>query len=134
MPMPSRATPRTTTSFPSPRPGARPSLGHTGAEASFLAFEAGWRIRNGDDKSARRLTREALDLFLELADADEAYALRVAQLGIDAISLTARTGDVEGARKLLDDLSESCRPTTPTNFAGCGPRLILDGPSGVRQR
>lgn len=81
-------------------------LGHAGAEASFLSFEAGWNIRRGDDEAARRLTREALDIFLELAEVDEAYAKRVGQSAVNAASLTARTGDLDGARELLRVLAD----------------------------
>jgi hypothetical protein len=81
-------------------------LGHAGAEASFLAFDAGLSIRDGDDKTARDLTRQALDTFLELAETDESYARRVGQLAVNAVSLTARAGDLEQARELLDDLAE----------------------------
>lgn len=85
-------------------------LDHDGAEASFLSFEAGWHIRHGDDESARRLTHTALDIFLRLADVDEAYAKRVSQSAVNAVSLTARTGNVHGARKLLSDLAEIMDP------------------------
>jgi hypothetical protein len=81
-------------------------LGHPGAEASFLSFEAGLHIRQGDDESARKLTRKALDMFLELADADEAYTKRVQQSAANAVSLTARTGDLVEARRLFDDLAD----------------------------
>jgi hypothetical protein len=85
-------------------------LGDMGAEASFLSFEAGWHTRQGDDESARGLTRKALDMFLELAEADEAYARRVHQSATNAVSLTARTGDLDGARRLLDDLADVIDP------------------------
>ena len=85
-------------------------LGHRGAEGSFLSFEAGWYIRQGDDASARDLTLQALGMFLVLAEADEAYAKRVSQSAGNAVSLTARTGDVDGARKLLGDLADVIDP------------------------
>jgi hypothetical protein len=85
-------------------------LGHRGAEASFVAFESGWYLLQGDDASARDLTLQALGMFLELAEADEAYAKRVSQTAGNAVSLTARTGDVEGARKLLGDLADVIEP------------------------
>jgi hypothetical protein len=85
-------------------------VGHRGAEASFLSFEAGRYIREGDDASARDLTRQALDIFLELAEGDEAYAKRVGQSAVNAVSLTARAGDVDGAQKLLGDLAELIEP------------------------
>jgi hypothetical protein len=86
------------------------ALGHRGAEASFLSFEAGWHIRRADDESARDLTRQALDIFLELADGDEAYAKRVGQAAANSVSLTARTGDLDGARQLLAGLADVIEP------------------------
>lgn len=86
------------------------ALGDPGAEATFLAFAAGWYIRAGDDESARALTREALDIFLELADADDVYARRVEQSATNAVSLTARTGDLDGARDLLGALADLIEP------------------------
>jgi hypothetical protein len=85
-------------------------LRHDGAEAGFLSFEAGWHIRQGDDESARRLTRRALEMFLPLAEADEAYAKRVSQTAVNAVSLTARTGNLDAARELLNDLAEVMEP------------------------
>jgi hypothetical protein len=85
-------------------------LGHRGAEASFVAFESGWYILQGDNASARDLTLQALGIFLELADSDEAYAKRVGQCAANAVSLTANAGDVEGARKLLADLADVMDP------------------------
>jgi hypothetical protein len=90
--------------------GLSRQLGHRGAEASFLSFEAGWYIREGHDASARDLTRQALEIFLELAEGDEAYAKRVGQSAVNVVSLTARTGDVDGARKLLGDLADLIDP------------------------
>ena len=81
-------------------------LGHNGAEASFLLFQAGWYIRQRDDVSARDLTRQALEIFLELAEADEAYATRVGQSAANSVSLMARAGDVDGARNLLASLAD----------------------------
>jgi hypothetical protein len=85
-------------------------LGHRGAEASFLSFEAGLHIRQGDDATAAGLTKQSLGTFLELAESDEAYAKRVGQSAANAVSLTARAGDVEGARKLLGDLADVMDP------------------------
>jgi hypothetical protein len=85
-------------------------LRHDGAEAAFLSFEAGWHLRDGDDESARGLTRKALEMFLPLAEADEAYAKRVSQSAVNAVSLTAQTGNLDGARELLNDLAEVMEP------------------------
>jgi hypothetical protein len=85
-------------------------LGHPGAEASFLSFEAGLYIRQGDDASAADLSRQALGVFLELAETDEAYAKRVSQSAANTVSLTARSGDAEGARRLLGDLADVIDP------------------------
>jgi hypothetical protein len=99
-------------------------LRHDGAQASFLSFEAGWHVREGDDESSRRLTRAALDMFLPLAEADEAYAKRVSQLAVNAVSLTARCGDLVGARQLLHDLAEVMEPEYAEQL-----RLALGGQS-----
>lgn len=85
-------------------------LGHRGAEAGFVAFESGWYILQGDAVSARDLTLQALGIFLELAEGDEAYAKRVGQTAGNAVSLTANSGDVDGARQLLADLGEVIDP------------------------
>lgn len=82
------------------------SLRHAGAEASFLSFEAGWHVRRKEDATALELTRTALAMFLELAEADEVYAKRVHQSAVNTVSLTARTGDLPGARTLLGGLAE----------------------------
>jgi hypothetical protein len=82
-------------------------LSHAGAEASFLSFEAEWHIFRGDDASAAlALTRTALDMFLGLAEDDEVYTKRVHLSAANTVSLTARTGDLPGARTLLVDLAD----------------------------
>jgi hypothetical protein len=86
------------------------AAGHRGAEASFLSFEAGWHLRRGDEETARAVTLDALDIFLELADSDDVYAKRVQQSAVNAVSLTARTGDLAGARRLFGGLADVMEP------------------------
>lgn len=79
--------------------------GHRAAEASFLAFEAGLRYREGDLAAARDRTLEALDIFLAAAEEDPVYAKRVRQTAQNAVSLTAMSGDHARARELLHGLA-----------------------------
>lgn len=79
--------------------------GHRGAEASFLAFEAGLHYRAGDMATARDRTLEALDKFLVAADEDPAYEMRVKQTAQNAVSFTAMSGDPDAARTLLHKLA-----------------------------
>jgi hypothetical protein len=85
-------------------------LGHRGAEASFLSFEAGLHHRSGDLAAARRCTMDALAIYLELADEDPAYGHRVRQSAQNVISFTAMAGDKPGARELLRQLGELLDP------------------------
>lgn len=80
--------------------------GDRGVEASFLSFQAEWHVRGEDYAAARTLTVAALEIYLELADADDVYDQRVRQSARNAVSLTAMAGDLPGARDLLADLAE----------------------------
>jgi hypothetical protein len=81
-------------------------IGHRGAEASFLSFEAMQHMREGDNATARSLILEALANYLELAEDDAVYTERVRQSAVNAISFTAMTGDLAEARNLLSTLAE----------------------------
>lgn len=86
------------------------ALDHAGLRAVFQAYEAGLLIREGDEQGARRLTLDALKQLLPLAAEDAAYAKRVAQLAQNAVALTARTGDLDTARKLQEQLADVLDP------------------------
>ncbi|MEO6444856.1 MAG: hypothetical protein ABIZ91_01560 [Gemmatimonadaceae bacterium] len=83
---------------------------HRGAEASFLALEAGLHHRANDLPAARDCTLQALDIFLMMADEDPAYAKRVMQTAQNAVSFTAMAGDVDAARTLLHKLASVMDP------------------------
>ena len=85
-------------------------LGHRGAEASFLSFEAGWLFRTGDKAAAAAETLQALEIFLELADRDPVYEKRVKQSAQNGVSLAAMSGDVVRARELLQQLAPVLDP------------------------
>jgi hypothetical protein len=85
--------------------------GHRGAEAGFLAFEAGLHYRNGDVSKARDRTLEALDIFLGAAETDSAYEKRAMQTAQNAVSLTAMGGDRTRARELLHKLAGVIQPS-----------------------
>lgn len=79
--------------------------GHRGAEASFLAFEAGLHYREGNVTAARDRTLEALDIILAAAEEDPVYEKRARQMAQNAVSLTAMGGDHGKARDLLHGLA-----------------------------
>jgi hypothetical protein len=85
-------------------------VNHRGSEAAFLSFEAGWHHRQGDLTQAKNRALEALDIFLELADADPVYARRAEHNAQNAISFAAMSGDITGARNLLQRLAEVIQP------------------------
>jgi hypothetical protein len=85
-------------------------VGHRGAEATFLSFEAGWLFRAGDVAAAADRTVQALEAFLELADGDPVYEKRVEQSAQNAVGLTARSGDEARARELLQHLVHVLEP------------------------
>jgi|HubBroStandDraft_5_1064220.scaffolds.fasta_scaffold137639_2 hypothetical protein len=84
--------------------------GHRGVEAAFLCYQSDYQLRKGDLKGARDSTKEALDRYLALVDADPAYANRIRQNSQNLISFTAMAGDVPGALKLLQGLGELLPP------------------------
>jgi hypothetical protein len=96
--------------------------GHRGAEASFLAFEAGLHYRAGDLVTARARTLEALDKFLVAADEDPAYEKRVKQTAQNAVAFTAMGGDRDTARSLLHKLAGVIDPAAADQL-----RRSLDG-------
>jgi hypothetical protein len=85
-------------------------LAHSGAEATFLSFQAELHHRAGDLPAARLCTMDALAMYLELADEDPAYEHRVQQSAQNAVSFTARAGDKPAARKLLQQLGDLIEP------------------------
>jgi hypothetical protein len=87
------------------------ALDHDGLRAVFQAYEAGILIREEDEEGARDLTMDALKRLLPLAAEDTVYSRRVAQLAQNAVALTTRTGDVDTARKLQEQLSDVLDPS-----------------------
>jgi hypothetical protein len=85
-------------------------IGHSGVEAVFLGYKSAYLLRDGDVKGARDSTKEALDRYLALVDADPAYANRIRQSAQNLISFTAMSGDIPGAWKLLQGLGELLPP------------------------
>jgi hypothetical protein len=85
-------------------------LGHRGAEAAFLSFLAGWLFREGDKAAGAEKSLQALETYLELADRDPIYELRVRQSAQNAISMTAMAGDLPRARELLQQLAPVLDP------------------------
>ena len=79
---------------------------HTGTQATFLAFRAQLAHRNGDLQKARESTIAALKLYLELAEQDPVYEMRIAQTATNAVSFTAMSGDVDEAKRLLSQLGD----------------------------
>jgi hypothetical protein len=74
--------------------------------ALFLSYQAGAVMRQGNWAEAAALTRQSLDLFLELAEHDDVYETRVAQNAVNLVSMTANSGDAAAARSLLDQLGD----------------------------
>jgi hypothetical protein len=88
-------------------------LNDLGVRSLFLAYKAQLGHRNGNMTEARECALAALSGFLQLADQDATYGNRVAQLAQNAVSFTAMSGDMEGAKKLqlklrriMDDFGE----------------------------
>lgn len=81
------------------------TLGHRGAEASFLSFQSLVHYREGDLAAARQCVLGALDCYLELVEDDPVYQTRVRQSATNAISFTYGAGDVDEARRLLGVLA-----------------------------
>ncbi len=79
-------------------------LKHTGAQATFLSFQAQLAHRNGDLLKARDSAVAGLKMYLELAEQDPVYEKRVAQNATNVISFTAMSGDVGEAKRLLAQL------------------------------
>ena len=80
-------------------------IGHEGIRALCKAYTAQLAYQGGDMQQALTANREALIAYLELADKDEAYAMRAAQTAQNMISFTALSGDEETARQLQQDLA-----------------------------
>jgi hypothetical protein len=67
--------------------------------------------RAGGVPRARDLTIEALKLGLPLAAEDASYSKRIAQLGQNAIALTALAGDRAGALRMQTQFADLLNPS-----------------------
>jgi hypothetical protein len=86
-------------------------IDHDGLRCLFLAYEAQIAHRAGGVPRARDLTIEALKLGLPLAAEDASYSKRIAQLGQNAIALTALAGDRAGALRMQTQFADLLNPS-----------------------
>ena len=78
---------------------------HDGVFGTFLCYRSGLAYRNQNWPTAIEDNWQALQIFLQLADGDSAYAKRAAQCSQNAISYLALSGDREGALRLQEKLA-----------------------------
>jgi hypothetical protein len=77
---------------------------HAGMQGTFLSYQSGLAHSHGDLDTAIEANMRGLQLFLQLADEDEVYAMRAAQCAQNAIALAQLNGDMARARQLYEML------------------------------